>query len=149
MVGYKWDAESFMYTWISFSCMSIFSTYVGQILSFATPTLQVAILGGVMLLSFLNVLSGFLVPIRLLYTFFKIFYWIDPIQYFLNGVCAVQLHCTKNCSEIELYINNFIKDYRGLEYDRRWYSVLASLGISLLTRFILWPIMSLMRYKNN
>lgn len=152
MIGYNWEAEHFFFSWLCFFLLILFSTYVGQVLSFAAPTLQVAILGGVGILSLLNTLSGFLVPYPQLYFFFKMLYWIDAIQYYLVGVCSMQLFCFEgDCTVLTTTgirdMNTFLKEVRGLDYDRRWYSILANSGFSFLLTIPLTFGISKIRYK--
>lgn len=152
MIGYEWEVEHFFFTWLCFFLLILFSTYVGQVLSFAAPTLQVAILGGVGILSLLNTLSGFLVPYPQLYFFFKMLYWIDAIQYYLVGVCSMQLFCFKgDCTVLTTTgirdMNTFLREVRGLDYDRRWYSILANSGFCLLLTIPLTFGISKIRYK--
>lgn len=155
MCNYKSDAESVFLFIIAFIMLIIFAVYLGQVLVYCFPTLQIAILGGVAIIAILAVLSGFAIKYDDLFILFKIIYWIDPIQYFFNGVSASQCHCEDgiNCPLIDIPgtntkipVNMYIDSANGLKYDRRWTAIAGTFVWCVLLKIPLMYGMKKIRF---
>lgn len=138
----------------------MFSTYLGQFLSFITPSLQVALLAGIAILALMAVLSGYSLPYNHLHLIFKYLYWINPVQYYFTGVAGSQLYCnnnnntTSNCPVVFdiskfrfVSINDYIYDIKGIDYTIRWYNIIGIICCCIFWRFPFLLTLSKVRFQ--
>lgn len=105
LVGYNTIPESVGFYFLLLLLTLMFFSFLGQFFSFLIPTLQVLIfliiqigvLAGAVALAVMNILCGFWIPLNQLYTFFKIIYWINPLQYIVTALISTQMRCISDC----------------------------------------------------
>lgn len=157
--GFKYEYDELFYYILSFTCVVLYSTYLGQLLSFITPSLQVALLAGIAIIALMAVLSGYSLPYNHLHLIFKYLYWINPVQYYYTGVAASQLYCTENVKENCAYvfdisklkfisINDYIYDIKGIDYSIRWYNIIGIIFCCIFWRFPFLLSLSKIRYQS-
>lgn len=142
MVGYASYADAVFHYIIGVWICLLFTSFLGQIFAFVMPSLQVALLVGVGIIAVMNMLSGFLIPKNDLYYFFKLIYWIDPLQYIMNSLFSSQLFCRESICEpitiaaspVPVELNWLLKNRFCLYYNERWYFLLVVVGYCILTR---------------
>jgi len=88
MVGFTGVTRFFFY-WFVTALMVLLQTYIGQLLAFAMPSVEVAAIVGVMVNSVYFLFMGFNPPANAIPTAYKWLYYITPHRYGLAIVSAI------------------------------------------------------------
>uniref|UniRef100_K3XD45 ABC-2 type transporter domain-containing protein n=1 Tax=Globisporangium ultimum (strain ATCC 200006 / CBS 805.95 / DAOM BR144) TaxID=431595 RepID=K3XD45_GLOUD len=100
MVGFTGVGRFFFY-WLNTSLHVLLQTYIGQFLSYALPSVEVAAIIGVLLNSIFILFMGFNPPGDAIPTGYKWLYYITPQKYTLSILASTMFgHCGDDTSEL-------------------------------------------------
>ncbi|KAK4279547.1 hypothetical protein QN277_011313 [Acacia crassicarpa] len=140
MMGFIWQVDKFMFFYyFLFMCFVYFTLY-GMMTVALTPNPAIAAIIMSFFLSFWNLFTGFVIPMKLIPIWWRWYYWLSPTAWTTYGIVTSQIGDKNNLVEVPgsapISVKDYLEKQMGYEYSFLGAAVAAHIVFPVLFLFV-------------